>query len=93
MAEIVTKVLEQAEEEDFGMSTLGQVRKDILMELILYFKDISRYLNGIDFIFLNFEIYKHPGIDMASFGMILEFSIMPMLTKYQILMFSILISI
>ena len=51
MAEMLTKVLEQAEEEDFGMSTLGQVRKDILMELILYFKDISRYFDGIDFIF------------------------------------------
>ena len=51
MAEMVSKVLEQAEEEDFGMSTLGQVRKDILMELILYLKDISRYFDGIDFIF------------------------------------------
>ena len=49
MGEMLTKVLEQAEEEDFGMSTLGQVRKDILMELIWYFKDISRYFDSIYF--------------------------------------------
>ena len=28
---MVTEVLEQAEEEDFGMSTLGQVGKDFIM--------------------------------------------------------------
>ena len=37
MTKMVTKVLEQAEEEDFGMSTLGQVE-----EIFATFKQVRR---------------------------------------------------